>query len=337
MWNPLRRLLAPKPAPTPAPRAAAAAEQPVLADAQPNATQGQGDDGPLDLRFSAWLLELEPREADAPSAAEEQVLAHLAALTTAGRDAALVPRLPAALPRLLSLVRRPEVSVRELAAHLSGDQAMVGEVVRLANSPRYRPSREIRSLEEAVQLLGQLGLEQLVSRVMLSPVFSARQGRFGRSANARLWELADRCAHGCAFLRQPHGDGFEAYLAGMAAQTGWLVSLRALDRHYADATPPASMPFHAGLAALSARLALRIAQNWDFPAPSLTALEVRARQAPAAPDSLAFALQLADRNAKRQLLGLPPEPRRAIEEAESPTERSLIAELYQLFGGTAAA
>jgi HD-like signal output (HDOD) protein len=214
---------------------------------------------------------------------------------------------------------------------------MVGEVVRLANSPRYRPTREIRSLEEAVQLLGQQGLEQLVCRVMLSPVFSARQGRFGRNANARLWELADRCAHGCAFLRQPHGDGFDAYLAGMALQTGWLVSLRALDRHYADAAPPSSMPFHAGLATLSTRLALRIAQNWDFPATSIAALDLRARQAPAAPDSLAYALLLADRNAKRQLLGLPPEPRRAIEQAESPVERSLIGELYQLFGGTAAA
>jgi HD-like signal output (HDOD) protein len=336
MLSSLRKLLGREPSAAMTSPPAVAAQAPTTAAAE--AAQGPRATEPaLDLRFSGWLLALEPREAAAPSAAEQQVLAHLAALTTAGRDAALVPRLPAALPRLLSLVRRPDASVRELASHLAGDQAMVGEVVRLANSPRYRPSREISSIEDAVQLLGQIGLEQLVSRVMLSPVFSARQGRFGREANTRLWDLADRCAHGCAFLRQPHGDGFDAYLAGMAAQTGWLVSLRALDRHYADAAPPDSLPFHQGLAALSARLALRIAQNWDFPAAAVAALDVHARKLPAAPDSLAHALALADRNAKRQLLGLPPEPRQAIEQAESPAERSLIAELYQLFDSTAAA
>lgn len=294
----------------------------------------------LDIRFSCWLLDLPRCSPDEPSPAERMVLAQLEALTCADKDAALVPRLPAALPRLMALARRSDVSVRELSAHLASDPALVGEVVRLANSPRYRCTREISSLEQAVQLLGQQGLEQLVSRVMLSPVFSASQGRFGRQANARLWELADRCAHGCAFLRQSHGDGFEAYLAGMAAQSGLLVALRVLDQQYRapPAPAPAAAAFHAALVGLSARLAAQIARNWDFPAATVAALDARARHSTVEPGGLAQALLLAERNAKRQLLGLPLDAREAaVQGTEAPAERSLIAELQALFGATAQA
>lgn len=333
MWNTLRRLIQRPTEPVPpaaseperalpqAPTGAPAPTAPHVADTHESA---------LDLRFSTWLLDLPCGDPNAHmSAAEQRVLAQLDTLMGAPSASPMVPRLPAALPRLMALVRREDVSARALAEHLAADPALVGELVRLANSPRYRPSREISSLEQAVQVLGQDGLSQLVSRAMLGPVFSAQPGRFGREATSRLWELADRCAHGGAFLRQAHEDRFDAYLAGMAAQTGLLAALRVLEQQHRQApTASASPDFHAGLAERAARLSARIARDWAFPADAIQALELRASHAPALTGGLAAAVMAAERSAKRQLLGLPPESLPAEDEA------ACLGELQRLFGGS---
>lgn len=338
MWNTLRRLIQRPPEPPPA--AVRPGTQPVQPAAAAAAAPAQGPDSKaatidaagLELRFSAWLLDMPCGEdAAALNPAERRVLAQLDALLEGASASPMVPRLPAALPRLMALVRREDVSARALADHLAADPALVGELVRLANSPRYRPSREIKSLEQAVQVLGQDGLSQLVSRAMLGPVFSAQSGRFGREATSRLWELADRCAHGGAFLRQGHKDSFDAYLAGMAAQTGLLAALRLLEQQQAQHPPSASASpdFHAGLAERAARLSARIARDWEFPADAVNALELRAAHAPALAGGLAAAVMAAERSAKRQLLGL------GLESRPAEDESSCLIELQNLFGATA--
>lgn len=88
--------------------------------------------------------------------------------------------MPALLPRLVGLVRRDDVSTRELAEPLSRDPALLGGVIRLANSPRYRGPRPIESVQEALLRVGQRGLEQLLVRLVMGPVFDGRGDRFGR-------------------------------------------------------------------------------------------------------------------------------------------------------------
>jgi len=219
-----------------------------------------------DRRFSALVLAAGPLREGAPDAAQRDALQRLEETIRGAPDRHLVPRMPALLPRLLGLVRRDDVSPRELAEPLARDPALLGEVIRLANSPRYRTLRAISSVQEAILLLGQRGLEQLLVRVVMGPVFDGRQGRYSRAAGTRVWDQAERCAHACGWLRRGAHDAFEAYLAGMVANSGLMVALRVLDRHLGDAKAPDTLGFHDALLDATGRLSLLIARQWSFPA-----------------------------------------------------------------------
>ncbi|KAI1696620.1 HDOD domain-containing protein [Ditylenchus destructor] len=101
--------------------------------------------------------------------------------------------------------------------------------MRLANSPRYRPEREITDLSGAVFLLGQQGLNQLVMSVALRPIFNQAKGRYGsprrhlalgpERARRRRDHQAGQC-RGRRVLRLPRGPELAARSDGAAAGAG---------------------------------------------------------------------------------------------------------------------
>jgi HD-like signal output (HDOD) protein len=288
-------------------------------------------DESADRRFTARMLgvgDLRPAET---GPAGQRVIERLAALVRDSHDPNLVPRLPVVLPRLIGLVRRDDVSPRELVERLSHDPTLVGEVVRLTNSPRFRTGRHIADLQEAVLVLGQRGLIQIVIGATMRPLFSAQQGRFSRIAGMTLWDLAQRCSHACGDLCDPGSDRFQAYLTGMAANIGLIAALRVLDGGYAEQQPPDTEGFHDALCAVAAKLSGRIARQWDFPRAACRAIEQRAdSQAAAAGYGLTQTLRTADRISKWQLL-MPGLPESALTGLAEP-ERRCYLELERAFG-----
>jgi HD-like signal output (HDOD) protein len=284
-----------------------------------------------DRRFTALILgvrDLRPAEA---AGGERRIIERIEQLAQGGLDPSVVPRLPVVLPRLIGLVRRDDVSPRELAERLSHDPALVGDVVRLANSPRYRSSRDVASLQEAVIALGQRGLAQLVTNAVMRPIFDTRQGRFSRSAGTTLWALTERCAIACDALCADHPDRFRAYLAGMMANIGFLAALRVLDSEYQDTEPPDSEGFHIALSATVATLSGQIARQWDFHPDVCRAVAARvARGAEAAQDDLTRALRAADRISKWHVLA--PRLTGAALAALEASERRCYVELQRAFG-----
>jgi len=57
-------------------------------------------------------------------------------------------------PRMMAALCDPAISTMAVAALIEKEPAMVARVLRVANSPYYGQSREIRTLERALQLLG---------------------------------------------------------------------------------------------------------------------------------------------------------------------------------------
>ena len=257
----------------------------------------------VDRRFTASLLGIGSLRAAQAEAAERRVVEQLEQLGRDGRNSNLVPRLPVVLPRLISLVRRDDVTPQELADSLAPDPALVGELVRVANSPRYRRPRDIADLQEAVVVVGQRGLTELVIRASMRPIFSAHRGRFSRIAGSKVWDVTERCAHACAHLRDDPTDRFHAYLAGMAVNIGLIAALRVLDADYPEQRSPDSEAFHDALNRASAKLSARIARQWDFPSAVCDAIRRRARPQPEdRGEDLSWALRAADRAAKWHLL-----------------------------------
>lgn len=225
--------------------------------------------------FTTALLGTTPVQGDAAGRPETLFLERLEQAARAQDGTVHVPRLPSVLPRLLKLLGKDEVGSREVADLLRREPALLGRVMHIVNSARYRGDAPVASLEAAIALLGHRGIHEVVSQAVMAPVFSPGKGRFGQTAGRLLWDQAERCAHACAFLRAGVADPFEAYLAGMAANVGLIVALRLLDRHHpADAFT--SLGFHDKLAEHGTRLSACIARQWGFPETIPRAIEAMA-------------------------------------------------------------
>lgn len=284
---------------TPEVAAAAGPEAPVApAQALPAPDPGPGETEVL-RAFSAWLLGAGPLAERDLTLQQQGLVRALREVAQAGTDDPQVPRLPSVLPRLMRLVRRDDFSVRELAGLLASEPALLGEVMRLANAPAHRGSAApLASLEAAVSLLGQAGMQAVLARAVMAPVFGVGHGRLGAKAATMLWELAGRCAEACARQCPPDHDPFEARLAGMVSCTGWLVAVRLLDRQ-ATGEALCGLAFHDQLAREATRLSARIARSWRLPEAVVQAVEALDRPAgEASPGSLAAVLRQADRAVK---------------------------------------
>lgn len=307
---------------TPAPaRRAAAAESP--AGVLPQAAGGLG------LAFSQRLLGLEALRPGELEPSEQALLTRLQAQLQDGRawmDS--LPRLPALLPQLMSLARREDVSARELVALLSRDPSLVGELLRLANSPRYRSGREITDLQSAVMVLGQQGLNQLVMSVALRPIYSQSQGRFARQAGTLPWDMSERCAQACVLLAGAGQDGFAAYLCGLSAQVGLMALLRMLDAQPGLRRAPAAEAFHRQWLLLAAHGSAQVAQHWGLPPLVCAALAEPPRSAQAT--VLAQLLQQGQALALQQLLH-PGQEALAQTGGWSSTQLRCLAELERQF------
>jgi HD-like signal output (HDOD) protein len=265
------------------------------------AIEPESSDAEIAHHFTATLFGAAALRDVAPTVIEQIVLKRLANALRASGDEPLVPRMPSVLPKLMRLIRRDDVATHELTDLLGHEPALLGEVMRIANSPLYAGAQALTSLDAAIAMLGQHGIHQVVSRAMTAPVFNLAQGRFSAAAGTLLWQQAEICARLCA-AQHKGAAHFDAYLAGMLANTGLIVALRLLDQQQAS-TAPVSRAFHAQLVIVSARLSAHIARQWRLSESVALAIESLAQpaDAPGASD-LAAALRVADLASKAQVV-----------------------------------
>lgn len=295
-------------------------------------------DADLDAQFSAMLLSLGSLREGPVAPAERAVLQWVEELAQAPARHDLLPRLPAVLPKLMSLARRDDVSPRELSEHLMRDPALVAEVIRIANSPRYRASQTLGSLQDAVMVLGQRGMNQLITNVAMRPVFNSQAGRFSQRARSHLWAQASRCAHACAYLRDARVDPFDAYLAGMVVNAGLIPALSVLDLRYTGPQLPDTSAFHAQFLRLGVKISANIARAWCFPEGVGLALDTLGTQpAPQPSPRLAVLLRSADQVSKRHLLSTCQDEPMMSDDAAGHESAACYAELQRVFGTDQAA
>jgi HD-like signal output (HDOD) protein len=263
------------------------------------AAAAPGTEADIDALFYRWLAG--PAAGDANGAAEALIEDELARLVRAPDAAAdLVPRMPAVIPQLLRSLRDEAVSGAELSRQVAQDMVLVAEVIREANSPMFRPSQPVRTIEGAVMLLGQNGLRMLLARVAFRPVISAQPGRVGKQVAPHLWTQSEKCALAASLLAPRLGaDPFEAYLAGLMHNVGLVVAFRVADQVCQDQPLPQSAAFRTGLLAAGRALSAAIARHWEFP-PAVSHAIAQAGQPGAS--ALAQALAQGDQLARLRVL-----------------------------------
>ncbi|TCK18232.1 HD-like signal output (HDOD) protein [Thiogranum longum] len=216
----------------------------------------------------------------------------------------LVPRLPAVIPQIMSGLRDDNSSGSDLARLIGKDPSLVAEAIRMANSPYYRTVNSIKSLEQAILILGRNGVRQLVSKAAFKPLLHSRQGHFTNLASGWVWQQAEYCAFSaqCLAQRQPI-DSFEAYLAGLVRDVGTIVVLKMMDRIENLDDAPRSSQFQQLFTRQSLKLSALIAQEWEFSENIIQAIDEQASESdPAQMPVMGSVLHTASLMAQLQVL-----------------------------------
>ncbi len=237
-----------------------ATEPAPLAPAGEPAAENAGID-PL-----CWLLNSGPltrTELSAPEAAALAAVDQILALPLVPDN--LLPRAAALIPQLIALVRQTDLPVPAIAARMGKDPVLVAELMRLAGSPYYRVQGQVADLEQAISLIGLQGLQTVIARVLLKPIYQSAPGPLIGRASARMWDHSEALARHTAILAEPAGQAiFDGYVVGMLHDTGWTVALTVIDRANITLTLPPSAAFASALQDRVHRLFGQAAQRWHI-------------------------------------------------------------------------
>jgi HD-like signal output (HDOD) protein len=196
-------------------------------------------------------------------------------LQAVAADPRHAPRRPLLLPELVR-ADDGETTRRGLAAVIARDPALVGGLLKLANTPIHRRgSKPIESLERALAVLGSQGARSLAAAALLHPVFRQAGGDAARFTEI-VWEHAQRSAaaaemHAAAVETS---DPFAAQLVALVMGLGAIVVHRtALDLYASRGLTPDATALASLLEAQTAQVARQIAASWELSQRVLEALE----------------------------------------------------------------
>jgi HD-like signal output (HDOD) protein len=214
---------------------------------------------------------------------ERIVTAALAALGDPGTQRHYFPRRPNLLPQLIRAINDTDVPVRQLVAIVARDPALVGSLLKVANSSFYRvTARPIETIERAIVVLGRDGLRSVMAAALMQPIFH-NSGAAGAPRFAELvWEHAVRSAHAAI----PHAalaeraNPFAAELLSLISGLAEIVLFRAVLEHCQGASSREGVDrgvdprvIAAILDAQSAAFAWHIGADWRLSEEMLAALE----------------------------------------------------------------
>jgi HD-like signal output (HDOD) protein len=198
-------------------------------------------------------------------------------LSRAATDPRYAVRRPTLLPQLMSALRDSDTSRRELATMIAKDPALVGGLLKLANSPFYRVNAQpVESVDRAVAVIGTEGIRSLIAAALIQPVFRVAGGDFANFPEV-IWEhsfLAASAAETYAAV-VVNSDPFAAQLLALVNGLGSIVVFRASLDQYAlrEHLKPDAATIVALLDMHSASVARNIAASWDLSGRILAALE----------------------------------------------------------------
>ena len=114
----------------------------------------------------------------------------------------LLPRAAAVIPQMIALLRQTELPTTAIAERIGKDALLTAEVMRLASSPYYRVQGNVTNLEQAIELIGLQGLQTVIARVVLKPIYQAVPGPLSGRAGSRIWDYSEALARHTA-IRWP--------------------------------------------------------------------------------------------------------------------------------------
>jgi putative nucleotidyltransferase with HDIG domain len=182
-----------------------------------------------------------------------------------------LPTIPAVATQVLQLLDAPDINLDEVADLMLTDQVMTARVMKMINSPIYRPSHEVTSLKRALVYLGQQHIREIA---LTSSFISAFEDKGGAINVNAFWVHAFGVGMVSKIIAEKieYEDVEKAYLAGIIHDIGEVV----LSHYYTE-------PFAAVLKTIQEKplrlvdmeqeafqtthseIGFCIAEKWNFP------------------------------------------------------------------------
>jgi putative nucleotidyltransferase with HDIG domain len=204
-----------------------------------------------------------------------------------------LPLLPSAAAQVMSLARDEDADARKLADVVRRDQALTAHLLRLANSPAYKPRTAIVSLQQALARLGLVQVRTIAFAISCKGrVFAVREMEAVARELFRHALATALFAQEVARTRRSNVE--EAFLAGLLHDVGRTIALQALsDRKIdRDAWPSLVSMIHAPLGA-------RLVRHWKLP--EAVAIAIAEHHDPVPTTDLGHTVALADELAHRAM------------------------------------
>jgi HD-like signal output (HDOD) protein len=89
-----------------------------------------------------------------------------------------LPTIPDIAAKVIGLLDNPEVELEELADMILTDQVMASRVIKIVNSPLFRPMHEIKSIKRALIYLGFRHIREIAVTCSIIKAFENKDGAF---------------------------------------------------------------------------------------------------------------------------------------------------------------
>ncbi len=128
--------------------------------------------------------------------------------------------MPVVAIKVVTLLQDPKTTAKNLADAISRDPAVSARVLKIANSSFYSLKRQVKTLEQAIVVLGEKTVKSLVLAASLKGI-----SRSSGPVETMLWEESMGCAIGARLvaLRCRSAEPEEAFLGGMFRSIGKMV------------------------------------------------------------------------------------------------------------------
>ena len=179
-----------------------------------------------------------------------------------------LPPVSAVIQRILVVLQDPRSDVDDVARLVRTETALAAQVLRLANSAIYGLPERVASIHEAVQHLGILEVQRMVTALGSRQLFLRPLLAYGVLADT-LWEHALAVAVGsetCA--RYAGADRGHAYLTGILHSVGFVALDRvAAARHIAPRGRDVAVDVweREQFGTDNAAVAAQVLRFWEFP------------------------------------------------------------------------
>lgn len=133
-----------------------------------------------------------------------------------------LPTIPIVATQVLQLLDKPDVQVEDVADLMLTDQVMTARVMKLLNSPVYKPANEITSLKRALVYLGLRHIREVALTTSFISAFEADEGAFEISS---FWEHSFGVGMVSKIIaaRVGYQDLEKAYISGIIHDLGVVV------------------------------------------------------------------------------------------------------------------